>query len=525
MAGESTTTRRAELGKRAAAIQDADSKNDLISEIRGALEVLAPMGDPETIEDAATAYRKAADHVDEDVIRRLTEVEKDRLPNSWTGTTAFTATDAVGAARRAADQMCVAFRGGAAALFRLSSAVADARKQDEQGRSQLREALSILGSEDGFFDSWVENDEEEAAKNRAKSFAKEGSTSMHAAAVAVDDAARAAARDLNKLASEARSGHIDARGMSAVDKLMLADATTVSEQDPAREQNEILTAGDLERSSDRLNRMSPSDRAEFDRMLAQSRSPEERAYLTKALAAGHDMDDIRTFREKIHGHGDDEAWLRDHLTPVVAPGDTTNSKTENAGFMGQGWTQGGDGTEGTCVASSTVTARAMVDPVYALGLTGGESGQENDPEAFRDRLVDEQHRVHDEGDGGYSGWFGTGDPEGMDTDGQSEIIDKEISPHTGAEYDFRDVGSADARRDALPEIEQAVAEGRPVPVNVKGDDSAHAMMIVGQEGDMLQIYNPWGTTTWVSEDDFVNGGMAKASDNRLPDTYEVHIPR
>ncbi|QLI99506.1 hypothetical protein HZZ00_01985 [Streptomyces sp. NEAU-sy36] len=37
--------------------------------------------------------------------------------------------------------------------------------------------------------------------------------------------------------------------------------------------------------------------------------------------------------------------------------------------------------------------------------------------------------------------------------------------------------------------------------------------------------NPWGQTTWVSEDDFVDGGMAKASDNRLPDAYTVHLPQ
>ncbi|MFF3766981.1 hypothetical protein ACFYYR_23225 [Streptomyces sp. NPDC001922] len=36
----------------------------------------------------------------------------------------------------------------------------------------------------------------------------------------------------------------------------------------------------------------------------------------------------------------------------------------------------------------------------------------------------------------------------------------------------------------------------------------HQMMVIGQEGDMLQIYNPWGQTPWVSEDDFVNGHKA-----------------
>ena len=525
MAGDSTAKRREELGERLKGIENAGTKNDLISEINRALAVHAPMGDPQAIETAAKQYRRAADTLEEEVKRRVDGAARRKLPDAWSGTTAFTAEQVVDSASRAVDQMCVAFRDGSTALLRLSAAVSTARKQDQQGRGQLREALSILGPEDGFFDNWVETDEEEAAKNRARSFAANGARAMHAAAVTVDEAARAAARDLNKLASEARAGHMNANGMSAVDKLMLADATPVQEGTDLAEQNEILTANDLERSAARLNRLSPEDRAAFDRMLAEAKSPEERAYLTKALAAGHDMRTIQEFRDKIHPHGDDEAWLRAHLTPVLAPGDHTDSQTYGAEFYGQAWIQGGDGQEGTCVASSTVTAHAMVDPVYALELTGGPSGQENDPDAFRERLVDEQHRVHDEGDGGYEGWFGTGKPSGMDSEGQAEIIDKEISPHTGAGYDYKDVRDIDDRRDVLPEIEKAVAEGKPVPVNVKGEDGAHAMMIVGQEGDMLQIYNPWGTTTWVSEQDFLNGGMGKASSPDLPDAYEVHIPQ
>ncbi len=252
----------------------------------------------------------------------------------------------------------------------------------------------------------------------------------------------------------------------------------------------------------------------------------------KALAAGHGVNDIETFGKKIHGK--DPAWLQEHLTPIVTQGDSlknegtdpsngSNINTDLQSFRGQQWAQGGDGSEGTCVASSTVTARAMVDPVYALSLTGGPSGQENDPAAFRRRLVEEQHRVHTEGKGG-ANW------NGMDQKGKTEVLNKEVSPDTGTSYELQEVRDADARRNVLPEIEKAVAEGKPVPIGVEGYDdqgkrSGHAMMIVGQEGDMLQIYNPWGQTTWVSEDDFVNGGMAKASNNGLPDAYAVHLPQ
>ncbi|MCZ0988665.1 hypothetical protein O1M54_28555 [Streptomyces diastatochromogenes] len=333
---------------------------------------------------------------------------------------------------------------------------------------------------------------------------------------------------MNKWAAEARAGKMHSGQLTAVDQLMLADT---SGKAGAADYNEILTANDLERSGRAMDKLSPADRTRMDQLLANAKSPQEKAYLMKALAAGHGVDDIETFDGKIHGK--DPAWLQRHLSPIVTQGDSlkdegtdpgsgANVNTDLQSFDGQQWSQGGDGSEGTCVASSTVTARAMADPVYALGLTGGPSGQEDDPAAFRRRLVDEQHRVHQEGHGG-ANW------NGMDLGGKTEVVNKEISPETGSSYELHEVRDADARRNVLPDIEKAVAEGKPVPIGVEGytdgKRSGHAMMIIGQEGDKLQIYNPWGQTTWVSEDDFVNGGMAKASDNQLPDAYAVHLPQ
>jgi hypothetical protein len=244
--------------------------------------------------------------------------------------------------------------------------------------------------------------------------------------------------------------------------------------------------------------------------------------LVKALAAGYDLNEVSEFRDKIHGK--DPQWLQRHLTPVIHV-DPSDRTTYGQKFNGKDWSQDGE----TCVPSTVVTGRAMVDPVYALEITGGPSGQEDDPSAFRERLTEEQLRLHEEGDGSDSYDFPFGStPSGMDNDGKTTISNKEISPHTGGEYDFQETRSADARRDVLPDIEKAVAEGKPVPIGVEGQENGerkgHSMMIVGQEGDMLQIYNPWGTTTWVSEDDFINGKMGSASRESLSDPYAVHLP-
>jgi hypothetical protein len=519
--------RRSWLAGLCESIPKAGSKNDLLEQIDGALFVGAPVGDTATLESLSKRYRGQVDKAG-DVHDRVDKVARKGLSEVWVGDTSVRASDAVGAAARAATKMAEAFQGGAKALLTLADALGNAQKQDADGRAKMQAAKQRLGAKDGFFDRMIETDEEEADLAAARSTAAAGIDLMHRAAVAADDAARAAARDLNKWAAEARAGKMHTGELSAVDQLMLADTSGPA---GAADYNEILSANDLERSGRAMEKLSPADRARMEQLLAKSSSPQEKAYLMKALAAGHGVGDIETFDGKIHGK--DPAWLQQHLTPVVTQGDSlrdegtngngSNVNTDLQSFGTQQWSQGGDGSEGTCVASSTVTARAMVDPVYALSLTGGPGGQENDPAAFRRRLVDEQHRVHQEGHGG-DGY------NGMGLDGKTEVVNKEISPETGSSYELHEVRDADARRNVLPDIEKAVAEGKPVPIGVEGYDdrnkrSGHAMMIVGQEGDKLEIYNPWGQTTWVSEDDFVNGGMAKAGNSGLPDAYAVHLPQ
>ncbi|MFI9806418.1 peptidoglycan-binding protein [Streptomyces sp. NPDC052301] len=526
--------RRSWLADLCTSIPKAGSKNDLLDQIDSALLVSAPVGDTATLESLGKRYRDQVDKAG-DLHDRVNKVARKGLPEVWVGETSVRASDGVAAAARAATRMSDAFQGGAKALHALADALGTAKKQDTDGRAKMQQAKQRLGPRDGFFDigSLIPTDQEKAERKAAltagRALAADGVDLMHKAAVTADDAVRAAARDLNKWAAEARTGKMHTGRLSAVDRMMLADT---SGKAGAADYNEILTASDLERSGRAMDQLSAGDRARMDRLLAGAKTPQEKAYLMKSLAAGHGVKDIEAFDGKIHGK--DAAWLQRHLSPIVTrgdsledmgtdPGNGANVNTDLQSFDGQKWAQGGDGQEGTCVASTTVTARAMVDPVYALQLTGGPSGQEDDPTAFRRRLIAEQHRMHVEGHGG-------ADWDGMDLKGQSEISNKEISPETGSSYQLHEVRDADSRRGILPDIEKAVADGKPVPFDAEGYEAdgtrhGHSMMIVGQEGDKLEIYNPWGKTTWVSEDDFVNGGMAKASDSRLPNAYAVHLPQ
>ncbi|MBG0854516.1 peptidoglycan-binding protein [Streptomyces spinoverrucosus] len=519
---DSPAGRRAWLAGLCESIPKADSKNELLDLIDSALSVDPPQGDPGTLESLSRRYRDRVDDVGA-VHDRVERVARKGLPEVWVGDTSVLASEVVSAANRAVLQMGEAFHGGATVLLRLADALADAQRQDTEGRGKMRQAKSTLGGRDGFFDDLHEDDDEEFDRLTARFYASDGVDLMHKAAVAAEDAVRAAVRDLNKWAAEARAGKMDTGELTAVDKLMLADTGAAG---TPTELNEILTADDLARAGQRMDRLNRADEAAMERMLAQSGSPQERAYLMKALAAGHSVGEIAEFQGKIAGK--DPEWLRRHLTPVVTAEDSmddeglaqdgSNNNKDSVLFHNQLWVQGGDGSEGTCVASSTVNARAMLDPIYALDLTGGPSGQEDDPEAFRQRLVAEQHRLHTEGEGG-DNWTGMGQ------EGQERIADSTLGSATGDDYRRHDLDSANDRRAILDDVEKAVAEGKPVPVDVSGDEGAHAMMIIGQEGDRLQIYNPWGTTTWVSEDDFINGNMGKASNSELNNAYQVYVPQ
>ncbi|WP_369183016.1 peptidoglycan-binding protein [Streptomyces sp. Y1] len=520
MTKPSTSQRRKALQDALKDLREADSKNDVIDAIKDALAVHAPVGDPAAIEATGNRYKTMATE-SEHLHRDVTTIAETGLPDVWTGTTGAKAAEVIGATGRAIDRQSTAFIKAWLTLHNLADALRAAQAADGPARSGAQQVLSQLGGKEGWFDEWFEDDDDEAKRKKAQQAAIPHVEGMLTAAAKADDAARAAARDLNRLADEARAGKLRAKGVSSADKVVLAET---SGPDGPTELNDLLTANDLKRSGEYLDRMNPTDLAAFDRMLADSSTPQERAYLMKALAAGHNLDEIRAFDGKIHGK--DPEWLRTHLTPVYTKSDNRDSGGQDSDgsnryqyevkFGSARWQQTGP----TCVASTTVTARAMADPLYALDLTGGPTGQDNDPAAFQRRLLDEQNRVHEEGHG---------NKKGMDEHGTGDVLAKEVSPHTGATYEYKPLSDENARRAILPEIEKAVAEGKPVPVSIEGhvgdERKGHEVLIVGQEGDMLQVYNPWGRTTWISEADFANGHMDHVADNRTPVVDAVHLPK
>ncbi|MFJ2865943.1 hypothetical protein [Kitasatospora sp. NPDC087314] len=488
---------------------------DLKYAVHDALQLPAPKGDCGKLGGLAAAYNTASSQLDE-IQMKVERVSSEHLPAAWTGQVGEKAAEVV---KSSADDLMRcrdALAKGRDQLKALSTALSEAQTLHGQGAAPLSEALKLLhditvaGAPDP-----VHWDDDKMHTAHAK--AKDGIKSIHDAAVKAENAGRAAARELTALAGKALAGKFTNKGLGAADKLVIVDASVAGSQ----AYGTILTAANATRAAQLMDQMSDADRARFDQLLAGTKSPQERAYLMKALAAGHGYDEIKAFDDQIHEHGDNPGWLAERISPVQL--DAASPQTAGTGYRGVAWDQG---QHSTCVAASTVTARALVDPLFAFQLTTG--GHPGDPaydngQAAKDRWDKETNRVYDE-----RGWWHEWS-DGMYDFESKDIANDEIAKHTGAEYHNVDLDSHDQRQDALAQIEQKVDEGKPVPVSVYGgpwyDPHRHQMVIIGHRGDQLEVYNPWGYTVWVSESDFVNNHMQGASDDKHPEVESIRLPK
>lgn len=462
------------------------------------LGVPAPKGNPGELRTMASTYAAIATDAD-GTQADVDKLAKSDLPEVWVGQARERASEVIGAVAFELEHSVTVMTKAGTELDQLADRIEAAQRSHASGQDALHQARN-----EGDFD-------------RARGIAIAGMDQVIAGFDQAKATQEASARVFTDLAAQARASLLDSAHLDAADRLVLGQSAVPG---GPHDVNVIMSAGDAERASARLDELSDEDRTRFDALLDAAKSPQEKAYLMRALAAGHSIDEIAEFGEQIHPYGDDPEWLRNHLQPIYNATDETTGQTVPTMYSGAKWEQ----TGGTCVAASSVTARAVVDPLYAFQLTTG--GKPGDPEstsadAFEQRFLEETERVY-----GQPATEGSG----MSKDEGEDAANDEIGPATGAEYEFRDLDSPQERREIFNDVAESVDEGRPVPVQVEGFDdegnrSGHQMMIIGHEDGMLQIYNPWGHTVWVSEDDFVNGHMEGASDSRLPTVDGVHLPK
>jgi uncharacterized protein YukE len=492
----------------------------LLHRVKRALGVPGPRGSADGIRIHATALRTVASACAEqrEVIHsRVTQP----LGTAWTGAAARAASTVVtaldGELRRAAE----VFDEAAVSLDHFAADIGEAQRTDAAARQDLvcaraeLETMLIVGV--GGYDA--------GAMTTAHHRAMAGVSAMLTAARQVRDASRILGRDLAALAGRAHAGRLPDLGITAMARLVLADAAVPSTG--PHDANLILGAWALDRANDRLAGLPAGAYRTLLDLLREARSPQERAYLLKALAAGYGIGDIAAFDAAIHPYGADPGWLRHHLTPIDEFAGPDRGHTQRSvDFDSDTW---GQGTGPTCVAMSTVLARASVDPLYALRLTTG--GHPGDPaadtgDAFTRRLRDEQHRVYDDGRNWLQDLVGA---DGM-TEGQAaDVADQEVGTRTGTRYKQVSVHTASDRRDVLRDVESAVDRGLPVTFSVRtggiGGGRGHEMVIVGHHGDLLEVYNPWGYTVWISGSDFVNNRMDAVGAGVPPAVHAVNVPR
>jgi uncharacterized protein YukE len=470
----------------------------LRSAIDAYLGVPPPKGNPAELRAMAGTYAGIAGDADGAQVE-VDTLAKSGLPQVWVGQAQERASDVITAVAFELEHSVTVMTKAREELTQLADCLDAAQRAHAGGQDALHQARNELG---GDFD-------------RARSIAITGMDQVIEGYDRASNGEQAAARVFTDLAAQARASQLDSEHLDAADRLVLGQSAVPG---GPHDVNIIMSASDAGRASNRLDELDDGERARFDALLDAAKSPQEKAYLMRALAAGHSIEDIEEFGERIHPYGDDPEWLRNHLQPAYNTTDETTGDTIPVTYDGAKWEQ----TGGTCVAASSVTARAMVDPLFAFELTtGGNPGdpESTSPEAFEERFLDETERVYGR----------PADDGGMSKDEGEEAANEEIGPATGADYEFHDLNSPEERREIFNDVAESVDEGRPVPIQVEGfdedgDRSGHQMMIIGHEDGMLQIYNPWGHTVWVSEDDFVNGHMEGASDSRLPTVDGVHLP-
>jgi len=377
----------------------------------------------------------------------------------------------------------------------------------------LESAKGRLGPLGGWLSVSVELADPESFET-AVAEARAGIASMVSAAGLAQNSGEDTAATLNALAGQARTPRTDPSGLDALDLVVLATEQNAT----ADGGGSILTAAEMARAAQLLDGMPAAQRQQFEELLAGAKSPAEAAYLMKALAAGNSLAAIQEFDKLIHPYGDNLAWLSQHLAPDVVNGSYDGKsgviltiKGVSGSLYMPVYSQGVIAED--CVAASTVAALANLDPVYMLQLTTGDHPGVpalDTPTALYHRLQSAYISNYEKGevaDGVRDVTSFTN--AAIKTPGENLITNSLIGRATGTVYQYVPLNGSSDNQAMLPQVEQAVAAGQPVPIDVAGSGRiGHQMVIIGSSGNNLQIYEPEsGHAYWVTTQQFVNNQL------------------
>ncbi|MEO3890421.1 hypothetical protein [Nonomuraea sp. B5E05] len=464
---------------------------EVISTINTLSSVLRDVpGDPDGIDDLGRAFRRMAGAID----TAATDLDHTQVsvPSVWKGEAATEALAALKATDDLLQQAAPAMRKADTLLTEYADELRRLKRRLGEHRQDLLDAVGELNSaQDIVRNMWntvwpFDGDGGIADDIRRAVGAITGAIRVFEDLQTAVDTLQRGLRDVQ---GKARAGAVRSPHIDAFDAVLLAAAGI---DGTAQEENGILSTAQLARAAEKMEALSDDDRARMQRLLDDAGSEAERAYLMKALAAGHSVDDISTFASAIRGKS--ESWLREHLS-LVDPASSGTVLVNGVELEQQ--------NQATCGSTSIMVARAMNDPLYALSLTTDDKGNPLSAAELRERFTDEQNRIHDSTNTVWPQGLGTS-PWGL-SDEMNEHADS-----FGTRYDWRIVDDTDAGsvNPALNDAVGAVDAGHTVPVLIGDSYPAHYVLLVGHEGGNLVFYNPSGEMTRVSEDDFRNGNVS-----------------
>jgi hypothetical protein len=519
--------------------------------VQAALAPPAPPGSPADVHAVAAAWASTAAQCGQ-ASTDLGAVSTTSIPQVWQGQAADTAAQAVAALGTEIQETQQTLAAVGKVLGAWAEALTWAQAKDAAGVSALSSAAATLATIDIT---------SEAPIKAALPDATSGVADRVAAAQHVQNSAPGTIAALKQYAEAVRASDLEDSGLDPITDVVLANAANPGATDgDAVDDGQILSPAVLSRADASLTALSAADQATFNSLLAGAKSPQEAAYLWKALAAGNSIAQLEQFESLIRPHGNDPVWLAQHLdlnlsaAAAAGPGERDYLMYEGSAggqYDPNGYDLYDQGTVNDCVSASTVIAAADVDPVLMLQLTTGayDKPGSNPPPGLDTQAALQQRlqqvyvaeynlgKANDNIGNRIEHFFGIDENGGINTDGENYLANSYLAPRSGTSYSYKGLTSAAQRQAVLPQIEAAASEGTPVPFDVTDGGSGHQMLIIGSENGNLLVYNPWGFTEWVSGSDFVNGklqgltgnayaGAQYSSDdqNGLPNADGVELP-
>jgi len=252
------------------------------------------------------------------------------------------------------------------------------------------------------------------------------------------------------------------------------------------------------------------DRARFQAAVDGAGSDTQKAFIYKALAAGHPVNEVVDFAGQIHGLADQQL-LKDY----TLSGPLAN---KDAPGLGQQFST-------SCVPSVAETLRGDADPIYAKSVrTQNEDVNLNAPDVKNAPLRGAEKQLLEGTGGGKAVPF---DAKGNAPGGQPTQPNKvddvlnSVSRYTGVTYRQAELPRSDALHASdgqmalLDQLGAQLQQGIATPFQVRTPDNqrAHEALAIAVEGTGAQqrflVHDPAsGDTAWLSRKDLVWGANA-----------------